>query len=105
MSNVATVRQAIEMYREQHGGALPTRPAIQLVYRTDVLGRLDGEFGPYLRNGIPTNPITLTDAVRLVEVMPDLPALEGGWVYCTTTGEFRADHPGRGPSGTSYWHH
>jgi hypothetical protein len=98
-SHLATIRQAIEMYRVQHAESLPTDLAEQLVNKTDKCGSPGTTYGPYLRSGIPDNPFTGSQAVRLVETMPDEPWPHGGWLYCTTTGELRADCVHIGPSG------
>ena len=111
-SNLATVRQAIEMYKVQHTDQFPTdlggATTGQLVNKTDVVGAIDpaGLYGPYLRNAFPSNPVsgaTSKNSVALVTTMPGAGDDSTGWVYNTATGEFRANTPLAGPSGTLFY--
>lgn len=111
-SNLATVRQAIEMYKVQHDDAFP--PATtgaefveQLIESTDIDGDTTGTtYGPYIRNGMPNNPDTGNNVVAITNDMASYtPTADGsgGWVYDTVTGEFKADTDAVGASGTAYF--
>lgn len=109
-SNLATVRQAVEMYKVQHDDAFPpaaTGAAFvdQLVESTDIDGDTTGStYGPYIRNGMPNNP---DNGLNTVDVTADMSAYTAddstGWVYDTVTGEFKANSTATGPSGTAYF--
>ena len=107
-SNLATIRQAIELYKVQHNDAFPSSAIVnELTDRTDVDGTINsagGKYGPYLRNTFPANPISANNAVATAATMGAAPADQtGGWVYATGTGEFRANVSGAGPSGVDYF--
>ena len=106
-SNLATVRQAIEMYKVQHDDAFPSgaNNLEALTSATDIDGTINaaGLYGPYLRNSFPKNPIDATAAVSAVDPMPGAPDGNGGWIYDTGTGEFRANVANAGPSGIDYF--
>jgi hypothetical protein len=130
-SNLATIRQALEFYRNDHGGEALDPPdwdsfVEQVTRPTDSSGRLGGPCGPYLRNAFPSNPLTGRADGCIVDAMPargtvigleaDMPSwwrvallepeatLSGpSWIYCRTTGEFRANVFGAGPSLTPYF--
>jgi general secretion pathway protein G len=104
-SNLATIRQAIELYKVQHNDTFPTASIeTQLTSGTDVTGAAGTKYGPYIRNAFPTNPITGSKVI--VTTMPAnaaAAAAAGGWAYAAATGEFRANVTGAGPSGTNYF--
>lgn len=132
-SNLATLRQAIEMYRAQHDGRVPGQDGDeaefirQLTTATDAEGRPGGSLGPYIRVGMPANPITGGTRVLVVDRLPshatvvtrksgsawecielllsDPATSRTGpdWIWCPSTGELRANAAGRGPSGTPYY--
>jgi len=103
-SNLATIRQAIELYKVQHNDTFPTASVVvQLTTGTDVTGAAGTKYGPYIRNVFPANPIDGLSAVAVPATMPAAPTGAGGWVYATGNGEFRANVAGAGPSGTDYF--
>jgi len=103
-SNLATIRQAIELYKVQHNDTFPTSSIVtQLTSGTDVTGAAGTKYGPYIRNIFPANPIDSLSAVATPATMPASPTGAGGWVYATGNGEFRANVAGTGPSGTDYF--
>lgn len=103
-SNLATIRQAIELYKVQHNDVFPTAAVVtQLTTGTDVTGAAGTKYGPYIRNVFPANPIDASSAVAVPATMPAAPTGAGGWVYATGNGEFRANVTGAGPSGTDYF--
>jgi len=103
-SNLATIRQAIELYKVQHNDTFPDSTiVVQLTTTTDVTGAAGTKYGPYIRNAFPSDPINSLATVTTGATMPAAAAGAAGWVYCTANGEFRADCTGTGPSGTDYF--
>ena len=103
-SNLATIRQAIELYKVQHNDSFPTAAVVtQLTSGTDVTGAAGTKYGPYIRNMFPANPIDGSSAVATAATMPAAPSGAGGWIYATGNGEFRANVTGAGPSTTDYF--
>ena len=105
-ANLATIRQAVELYKIQHNDAFPTSNIVlELTERTDADGTVNaaGLYGPYLRNAFPRNPIDGVDTVTTGASMPAAASGAGGWIYATSDGEFRANVTGAGPSGTDYF--
>ena len=106
-SNLATIRQAIEMYKVQHDDNFPANASIvaQLTAGTNKDGTAGTVYGPYLRNGVPKNPIsgvnTIATATGALTTAPT--DQTGGWVYSETTGEFKANVSGAGPSGADFF--
>lgn len=125
-STLATMRTTIDMYYQEHGeypaalgdgtnlanttGAFTS----QLTKFTDP----DGDeaatkdathiHGPYLKKGVPADPITGSNAVAVVSAG----ALglagtgsTGGWKYDSVTGEIIMNHTGLDPNGTGYDKH
>jgi len=106
-SNLATVRQAIEMYKVQHNDTFPTSLVAQLTAGTDIDGGTGTAYGPYLRNAFPKNPVHTgtgaSDAILVVTSGPSSATNAEGWVYNSSDGTFRANSTGAGPSGTDYF--
>ncbi len=103
-SNLATIRQAVELYKVQHLDTFPDAQIItKLTTQTDADGSSGTKYGPYLRNTFPNNPIDAASAVATAGTMPSAPTGAGGWVYSTGNGEFRANVTGTGPSGVDYF--
>jgi general secretion pathway protein G len=102
-SNLATIRQAIELYKVQHNDTFPTSAiVVELTTTTDVDGAAGTKYGPYIRNSFPANPIDgLSDVATTATI--SAPTAAGGWIYATDDGEFRANVTGTGPSGTDYF--
>ena len=96
-SNLQMVRSQIELYKIQHGGALPGEVTATLqeamTGKTDLAGAADasGEFGPYMQEW-PTNAINGLDAVNVVTdaATAASTSTSHGWWYNSATGEFRA---------------
>ena len=108
-SNLATIRQAVEMYKVQHNDAFPSGTAAvvveQLTKETSLDGTVvaGGAYGPYLRNSFPKNPISSDNTVAVGAMAdPFAPDDSTGWSYDSTTGEFRANLTGNTLSGTAY---
>jgi prepilin-type N-terminal cleavage/methylation domain-containing protein len=132
--DLATVRNAIELYRYQHGElpgaavcdhrAKPTDAPIafdgtdananrdSFIRQMTWYSNADGQtceskhasfpFGPYLRQGLPANPlpcIGATSTASGVNVVASADPLSAddkprtGWKYSCVTGEFIANHP------------
>jgi general secretion pathway protein G len=103
-SNLATIRQAVELYKVQHNDTFPGATIVtQLTTTTDASGAAGTKYGPYIRNSFPANPIDGLAAVATAATMPGTPDGTGGWIYSTGNGEFRANVAGAGPSGTDYF--
>lgn len=103
-ANLATMRQAIELYQLNHNGSYPgTTVVTQLTTQTDKNGAADTTYGPYLRTKVPDNPVNDNADVKTATTMPGSPSGPEGWVYATSTGEIRANLPGTAPSGTAYF--
>jgi general secretion pathway protein G len=103
-SNLATIRQAIELYKVQHNDTFPDATIVtQLTTVTDADGSAGTKYGPYIRNSFPANPIDSLNTVATAAAMPAAPTAAGGWVYATGNGEFRANVAGAGPSETDYF--
>lgn len=106
MANLAVVRQAIDRYAAEHGGAFPGTSAegavSQLTMFSDASGQVSATrqgaylYGPYLQ-AIPPNPVWTRpgrDQIYIDPVnSPPQAQLEAdaGWVYNPNTGEFYAN--------------
>jgi prepilin-type N-terminal cleavage/methylation domain-containing protein len=118
-ANLAAMRSAIELYKAQHNGVYPgavlasgaTCPTggtastaaagsvqaftDQLIMATNASGQActvgdsTFKFGPYLRKGIPAEPINNSAAVAITTTgVPITPtAATGGWAYDTKSGQ------------------
>jgi general secretion pathway protein G len=107
-SNLATIRQAIELYKVQHNDAFPSSAIVaELTSSTDADGTVvadgSGKYGPYIRNNFPMNPINNLGTVLTPATMIAAATDASGWVYATGNGEFRANSLLAGPSGTDYF--
>lgn len=110
-SNLATIRQAIEMYKVQHDDRFPASSAdagtdleTQLKNKSNKAGTTgSGEYGPYIRNAFPKNPINSLATVEHVTSDPSAGNDSHGWIYNTVTGQLWSDAAGTGPSGTDYF--
>ena len=91
------MRNAIDMYAAEHGGAFPGADNLeatllrQLIEKTDTFGAAGGNFGPYLRRGFPPCPVGLRTGDSGVIVAAAAPAVAEttagkGWVYSSVTG-------------------
>jgi prepilin-type N-terminal cleavage/methylation domain-containing protein len=112
-ASLRTVRQSIALYRVQHNESYPGQSAggngdwtefvNHMICDTDQDGLEGGSFGPYLRTGFPTNPITSTNTGKNAATLPSGPSGAEAYVYVPTTGELRANVAGNAPSGLAYW--
>jgi len=95
--SLASLRNAIDMYAAEHGGAFPAADNLdttllrQLTEKTDVNGVAGGNFGPYLRRGFPPCPVgprTGDTGVILAATGPAAVQTTAtkGWVYNSVTG-------------------
>ena len=104
VSNLATVRQAIELYKVQHNDEFPNLATFidEMTLSTDEDGDTSGtKYGPYIRNSFPKNPINGESSVVALAATPAADDDEG-WQYDENTGEFRSSAAGTGESGTAY---
>jgi len=112
VSQLFTLRTAIESYRSQHN-EFPGRSGAeefvsQLTYMTSENGQTgfgpNFPFGPYFHDGaLPTNPVSDTHDVRVVPQMPTQPGGIHAWIYDWTSGEIHANVPGETETGTRYF--
>ena len=103
-SNLATIRQAIEMYKIQHGDNYPSASIVeQLVAMTEEDGSPGSAYGPYIRSAFPKNAVNGLSSVTAASAMPGTANGSSGWLYATSTAEFRANVDGTGPSGVDYF--
>ena len=95
--SLASLRNAIDMYAAEHGGAFPgadnLEPTLirQLTEKTDTFGVAGGNFGPYLRRGFPPCPVGARSGDTGVILAATGPAVVEvtagkGWVYNSVTG-------------------
>jgi general secretion pathway protein G len=112
MNHLSTFRSAIELYNAEHRSTYPgiiggasswANFETHMTTQTDADGNPGVDFGPYMRNGIPRNPINnLADGIE--GPIPGAPDDTTGWLYDSTTGEIRANSSGAGPStGVDYF--
>ena len=98
------MRNAIDMYAAEHGGAWPGADGAeatlitQMTTKTDATGGIAGDviFGPYLRGAfppIPVGPNVGENGVIMLNVplVVDEAQVTMGWVYNYTTGEIMAN--------------
>ncbi len=115
--NLASLRNAIDMYAAEHGGTWPGADGLeqtlidQLTKKTNLAGApdaADATFGPYLRRGFPPVPVgpnagkakgvIMTDAAPAVAEAQDTK----GWVYNYKTGEIIANTDDQDESEVGY---
>jgi general secretion pathway protein G len=120
-SNLATVRNSLEFYRTNHRNKYPGYPAAGgapasaiVVDQLTLASKSDGstapistagyEYGPYLRDGIPDNPINGLSTIKVVADGQPFPTPDDttGWTYQPQTGRFRANSTGASPAGRNY---
>jgi general secretion pathway protein G len=100
-TNLQTIRGQLLLYKTQHNEAYPTSSfTTQMTTYTDLSGGTatapdsTHTFGPYLQGNIPVNPLSNSNAVRIVTGASTAfaaPTADAGWWFNSTTGEFRAD--------------
>ena len=100
LENLRILREQIELYKLQHAGRAPVLHnggLPQLIRSTDVRGRLgppgsNFPLGPYLRSGVPVNPVTNRSIVARADTFPPEAASgNGGWLYHQPTGQIAID--------------
>lgn len=125
-SDLAILRNAIEMYASEHNGVYPgvnkvdgsaggaeTDFADQLTKYTNVKGKTnatwhkDYPFGPYLRKGIPPLPIgalkgDTTVKFDAVNSPPTATDADAGWLYNPSSGEIIANSTDADDAGKDY---
>lgn len=98
--NLQILRSQVELYRNQHGGRLPSAGLTELLKTTDMKGNVGSgtsyPYGPYLQT-LPVNALTEASTVTATTKNPptssDVTADEaGGWLYNATTGGVWVDH-------------
>lgn len=122
VSNLASLKAVTELYRQQHGtypGSVPalaaTCPkginsdaavgteafAVQLTNYTNKSNQActgfdtsEFRYGPYLKDGIPVNPLGTSNTVTVVStgILGLESAGTGGWRFDAITGELIGDH-------------
>ncbi len=112
VSSLSILRTAVDSYWTQHDGFPGQKDAAefadQLLKKTSKAGAMGSGtgfgYGPYLRNGLlPTNPLTNTNTVKIVETMPTSPSGDEAWIYSKTTGELRCNVTGAGVDGVKFF--
>jgi general secretion pathway protein G len=102
LENLYTLRSQIALYKVEHNGDPPIlyqSSFPQLLQATNAEGipgppGNDRPCGPYLRNGIPPNPVTGRVMVTSTDVFPPTAASgNGGWLYHQETGQIAIDLP------------
>jgi prepilin-type N-terminal cleavage/methylation domain-containing protein len=133
-SNLAAVRNSLEQYRAQHGGTYPGNAAAtgagaactgavgtggagsllamtaQLTQPSNAAGQTCSianatfRFGPYLRQGVPAEPVSNNSAVAFTFVgTPLAPAADTpGWAYDAMSGQFIKNSNVNDPNGRAY---
>jgi general secretion pathway protein G len=98
--NLHTLRSQIEMYKAEHGGRPPvlhegTLPQMLQPTNADgVPGPAGNKYpcGPYLRSGVPLNPVTGRSVITAVQTFPPTATSgNGGWLYHQETGQIIPD--------------
>ena len=102
-ADLSALNGAVEAFQRDHDGMLPGKDGD--VVRADLLVRQltlptasdgmpheKGTFGPYLRAGMPPNPLDQVDDVRIVFKgnLPE-PDGSGGWLFHVPTGRFHSN--------------
>jgi prepilin-type N-terminal cleavage/methylation domain-containing protein len=113
--SLASLRNAIDMYAAEHGGAWPgadgTEATLlrQLTERTDAGGAAGGNLGPYLRRGFPAVPVgpnagTAKGVLLVITTPPGVDEAQDtkGWVYNYQTGELVANTDDPDDNGDTY---
>ena len=98
--SLGTFRTQIDRYQRDHNGQMPTAAdggIPQLIRPTNETGTLGASsngfpYGPYLKQGIPVNPLTGCSIVTPIDTFPPTePSGNGGWLYHAETGQVAAD--------------
>ncbi len=102
-ADLSALNGAVDAFQRDHAGAMPGRDAdavradllvrqLTLPTASDGMPHEKGSFGPYLRAGMPPNPLDGVDDVRIVAKgnLPD-PDGNGGWLFHVPTGRFHSN--------------
>jgi prepilin-type N-terminal cleavage/methylation domain-containing protein len=120
-SNLAVLRNSLEFYRTNHrgkypgypsGGGSPTSAAaldqLTLSSKSDgstaAVGTAGFDYGPYIREQMPENPVNGLATIKIVLDADAFPVADDttGWTYQPKTGRIRANSTGTAPSGKNY---
>jgi general secretion pathway protein G len=117
VQNLQSIRGQIDLYRNQHEGALPgdtsdqsddvlfsdrlTKPTNE-IGATGPYGSTSYPYGPYIHNQLPANPFNSLRTVKNVGTFTTADDTTG-WVYERGSGRFRINKTGNAPDGTAYW--
>lgn len=96
--NLAVLRNAVELYSAEHGGAFPAVGTItdQLTKYTDINGAINASkttqyvYGPYIRT-IPPLPVGARKGKNGIKATDDP---NTGWIYDATAGTIKANTTG-----------
>jgi len=101
-SNLAILRNAIELYYAEHGSAYPGAAIVnQLTLYSDRAGNTNTgktsvfKYGPYIRKDMPPLPVGTNAGSRTVKVVTGTPTVDiaggFGWIYSSDTGAIIAN--------------
>ena len=102
LENLYTLRSQIALYKMEHNGDPPilyegSLPQLLQATNSEGIPGLPGNdrpCGPYLRNGIPPNPVTGRVVITPTNVFPPTAASgNGGWLFNQETGQIAIDLP------------
>lgn len=111
--DLAVLRNGIDLYAAEHGGAFPALATIanQLMQYTDAAGDAQAAkdathiYGPYLRK-VPPLPVGTVNKgkITFTDTVPAAAAADAGWYYNAATGDILANCPDAevDASGTQY---
>ena len=130
-ANCSGLRSAIEFYYHQHNGIYPgakdstdgsdagsdaiavTSFSNQLLQYSNsggvtsaTLDRTNYPYGPYIKKGLPSNPINgkgTVDVIFAPETWPGAADDSTGWIFDPATGRFACDATGSDSGGTAYF--
>lgn len=121
-SNLAILRNSLEFYRTNHTGKYPGYPVgggtptealttaqLTLSSKSDgstaAVGTAGFDYGPYIRENIPENPVNGLATIMVLGDAAAFPAADDttGWIYQPKTGKLRANSSGKAPSGKLYF--
>jgi prepilin-type N-terminal cleavage/methylation domain-containing protein len=116
--SLAALRNAIDMYSAEHGGAFPGADndedtfINQLTKKTSVGGLVGTTatvhiFGPYLRGGVPPLPVGPNKGAREIFLAGTGPVVDEtktdvGWIYNSVTGDVIANSDDKDESDVEY---
>lgn len=120
-TNLSVMRNSLEFFRTNHrakypgypvGGGTPTEAltiaqltqASKADCSTAAPGTAGFDYGPYIRDNIPENPVNGLSTILVVADAAAFPAADDstGWIYQPKTGKLRANSTAKAPSGKNY---